>query len=192
MSNLRWKTAKRTARDWVRHADELYIPVRYLLWKGFAREFALFGAHVMELYLKAYLIYRTGKYPLSHELDRIYEICMEYDDFFKDETLVAHIVKPGTNIWDSYSHVLRYPESLVDDPKHTGTGWILGTGGTHQVLDRIAQYVGKTVLPPTGSRGVIREFIEDSESWLFLRTSNTRNDWLEIRKWFLYDNPYFS
>lgn len=151
-------------------------------------EFALFGAHVMELYLKAYLIYKTGKYPLTHEIDRIYEACIEYDDFFKDESLSKHFLSTEKT-WASYSHALRYPESLPHQPKPGGIGLIFGVGGTHQTLDCIAHFVRGTVPRPAGHVDVIDELINsDGRRWMMYSPENLP----EIRELFLRDNPYFS
>jgi len=69
--------AKAKPYHWVQHADELYVAARFLFWKGFPFVFALLAAHVIELYLKAYLIHKVGKYPKTHDLSKIYKECLK-------------------------------------------------------------------------------------------------------------------
>lgn len=189
---MRDKKAKRDAYSWVQYADQIYIAVRFLWWRGFYREFALFGAHAMELYLKAYLVHKTGEYPVTHELTDILEMCGKHDDFFKNDELVLNIAGPMAISWRIYWHMLRYPESLSDQPDRRYYGWATGDQGTHRILDVIAQHVRETVPRPQGSKDEIDIFINHGEKWLFLRRDITMDDWLENRKWFLHDNPYFA
>ena len=188
MTSRRMITAKRNAYDWIQHADELYIPVRFLLCKGFDREFVLLGAFVMELYLKAFLIYKTGKYPQIHWLDEIYEMCIEHDEFFKDKSLMRDMVSPELKTWPRHTDLLRYPEPFGDKRKYRWTMW--GTD-SHRTLDRIAHFVRTTVPRPENSLDTISEFLSGS-TWGSRRTTYAEQDWLEIRECFLKDNEDFQ
>jgi hypothetical protein len=168
----RWLEAKASAYNWVQSADQLYVAVRFLYWKGFPFEFALLGAHAMELYLKAYLIQRTGKYPVSHDLGEIYKECMKLDDFFKDEFLSRRFLPikpplPDTEAtWTHYSGVLRYPEPLPREPRSKGAGIITGFGGTCRTLDCIAHFVKQAVPRLKGERDIIDDLINgDGYIW---------------------------
>lgn len=189
------KKAKGSAYRWVQHADQIYVAVRFLYWKGFPFEFALFGAHVMELYLKAYLIHKTGKYPRTHDLGIIYKECMKYDDFFKDRSVWIHFLPvkqglPDTEAtWTHYLETLRYPESLADERRPKGAGIIAGVGGTHRTLDCIAHFVREQVPQPAGDRDIIDDLINgDGYIWAIHSHGNLP----EIKELFLCDNEYFS
>lgn len=194
-SSMKWKPSRGSAYEWVQMADQRYVAARFLYWKGFHEEFALLGAHAMELYLKAYLIHKTGKYPEGHHLDEIYKECMKYDDFFKNESLRIHflLIKPPLPdkeaTWTHYSEVLRYPEPLPGRPRPRGAGVITGAGGTCETLDCIAHFVREAVDRPPGHRDVIDDLINgDGYIWAIHSPSNLP----EIRKLLLYHNQYFS
>lgn len=191
----RWKVAKASAYKWVQNTDRLYVAARFLSWKGFPFEFALLGAHAMELYLKAFLIHRTGRYPVSHDLKKIYEACMELDDFFKDEYLSRQFlpIKPPLPYiqatWTRYSDILRYPESLPEKPREGGVLVATGYRGTYETLDCIAYFVKRSVPRAEQERDIIDNLINgDGDIWAV----NSPDEWPEIRKLFLRGNQYFS
>jgi hypothetical protein len=160
--------------EWVQKADGLYVAARFLYWKGFPLEFAVLGAHAIELYLKAFLIQRTNKYIANHNLGIIYQVCMALDDFFKDEALAGNFLRlpmpnspekwthnPMSHLtWTEYTNNLRYPESLPNQPPRKGVVIPMGysdcvRGGTCWSLDCIADFVKKHVSPLEGKRDVI-------------------------------------
>ncbi len=187
--------AKGSAYHWIQHADRIYVAARFLYWKGFPFEFTLLGAHVIELYLKAYLIHKTGEYPKRHKLDKIYEECMKHDDFFNEKSLCVHFlpIKPPLPTreatWTHYVEVLRYPESLPNMPRPAGAGVITGYGGTCQTLDCIAHFVKQAVLRLKGERDIIDDLINgDGYTWAIHASDGGQ----EIRELFLCDNNYFA
>jgi len=187
--------AKGSAYHWIQHADQIYVAARFLYWKGFPFEFALLGAHVIELYLKAYLIHKTGEYPEGHELDKIYEECMKHDDFFNEKSLCGHFlpIKPPLPAkeatWTYYSHILRYPESLPGRSRPKGVGVVVGVGGTIQTLDCISHFVRQAVPRKGGERDIIDDLINgDGYIWAVHAPDGGE----EIRESFLRDNNYFT
>jgi len=194
-NNFHTVEAKASSYAWVQRADELYVAARFLYWKGFPFAFALLGAHVMELYLKAYLIHKVGKYPKSHDLGRIYEECLKHDNFFDEESLRRHFLPlkpplPGTQAtWTHYLEVLRYPESLPNVPRPAGAGLITGYGGTCQTLDCVAHFVKQAVPRLKGERDIIDDIINgDGYIWAIHAPDGGQ----EIRELFLHDNNYFT
>lgn len=208
MPNIRqWKAAKENPWKWVQSADRVYVGARFLSWKGFPFEFALLGSHAMELYLKAYLIHRTGKYPWGHQLAKIYEECMKLDDFFRDESLAGNFLPislpdtpenwthaPWSQLtWTKFTRTLRYPES----PFQGRGGAIISTGsascthgGTCWALDCIAHFVRQAVPRPKEERDVIDNFLNGSgDIWA---ASSPPGDLQEIRELFIRGNQFFS
>lgn len=197
--------AKVSPWKWVQSADQLYVAARFLSWKGFPFEFALLGAHAMELYLKAYLIHRTGRYPVSHDLDKIYEDCMELEDFFKDESLTGNFLPrplpdtpenwthlPWSHLtWTEYTWSLRYPESLPKGRRSKGAIIDTGYGSTClRTLDCIAHFVRQAVPRLKGERDVIDNFINGTgDIWA---ANSPPGDLSEIRELFLRGNQFFS
>ncbi|MGM0686981.1 MAG: HEPN domain-containing protein [Promethearchaeati archaeon] len=196
-STPRWETAEGSAYHWVQKADQIYVAARFLYWKGFPWEFALLGAHAMELYLKAFLIHKTHKYPKTHDVSVIYKECMKHEDFFKDETLRRHFLplKPPLPdyqaTWINYSDILRYPESLPRSPRPRprGAGVIIGAGGTCQTLDCIAHFVREAIPRLAEIRDVLDDLVNgDGYIWSMDPFGNLP----EIRRAFLQENQYFG
>ncbi len=192
---VKYVVAKAKPYQWVQQADELYVAARFLYWKGFPFVFALLGAHVMELYLKAYLIQKVGEYPKSHDLGMIYKECLKYDNFFNEESLRIHFLPikpplPDTEAsWTHYLEVFRYPESLHEVPRPGGAFVITGTGGTCETLDRIAHFVKQTVPRLKGERDIIDDLINgDGYKWAIHAPDGGK----EIRESFLLHNYYFT
>lgn len=151
----------------------------------------------MELYLKAFLIYKTNSYLKTHYLDVIYRECMKLEDFFRDNILSRHFLPlkpPRTEAeatWINYSEIMRYPESLPHGPypRPKGAGIIMGAGGTCQTLDCIASFVRKAIPRLARERDVIDDLINgDGYIWAVASPSNLS----EIRELFLRDNKYFT
>jgi len=204
----KWVVAKVSAWKWVQGADRTYVAARFLFWKGFPVEFALLGAHAIELYLKAYLIHRTGKYPIGHDLAKIYKECMELDDFFKDEALTGNfVVRPLSDdpqnwahlpwshlTWTEYTRALRYPESLRLGRGRHGAIISIGyasctRGGTCWTLDCIARFTRQAVPRPKEERDVIDNFLNGTgDIWA---ANSPPGDLQEIRESFLRGNQFF-
>lgn len=153
-----WRSARKSAFEWVQRGHQQYIAARILYWKYLSFQFALLGAHAMELYLKAFLIDKVGKYPKGtrgHFLDAIYRECMKYDPFFNDESLSSHFLPEkaakvaAPELWCNYVERLRYPESLVNKPL-PGFVVIYGSDspGSCETLDRIAHFMYQKIPQP--------------------------------------------
>jgi len=205
----KWVVAKAHAWKWVQDADRIYVATRFLFWKGFPFEFALLGAHAIELYLKAYLIHRTGKYPIAHDLAKIYRECMGLDDFFNDEALTGNFLLqplpdnpqnwahlPWSHLtWTQYTRALRYPESL--HPGQSPHGAIICTGyascnrgGTCWTLDCIARFTRQAIPRPKQERDAIDNFLNGTgDIWA---PSLPQGDLEDIRESFLRGNQFFS
>lgn len=147
------KQPKKTAYEWVQFGHQQYVAARILYWKGFIYNFALLGAHALEIYLKAFIIHKTSKYSPGHDLEKFYRECMELDDFFCDELLSSHFlpekIPPSAmpECWPNYLKLLRYPESLQEDFKSPGFGILSGSDspGTCKSLDQIAFFMYNSV-----------------------------------------------
>lgn len=204
-----WLVAKLHAWEWVQNADRTYVAARFLFWKGFPCEFALLGAHAIELYLKAYLIHKTGKYPPVHDLAQIYTKCMGLDDFFKDEALTGHFFpQPLPDnpqnwahlswshlTWTEYTRTLRYPESLPSEQSRHGA--IIGTGyadcnrgGTCWTLDCIARFTRQAIPRPKQERDMIDNFLNGTgDIWALILPQGDSED---VRESFLRGNQFFN
>ncbi|MBN1846910.1 MAG: HEPN domain-containing protein [Sedimentisphaerales bacterium] len=64
----------------------------------------------VELYLKAYLLFRETSFPLTHNLTKLVDICIELDSSF---TSILSIVEPLT----PYAVELRYDHEFWPDVK---------------------------------------------------------------------------
>ena len=114
-------TANESAFEWAQHGHRLYVPARFLFMNGFRYNGVLVGAHAIEIYLKAFLIHTTQKYPPVHDLADLYRRCMELNPFFQDEQLSRYFlleqqeVALAHELWGNYAPNLRYPELLPRD-----------------------------------------------------------------------------
>jgi len=115
---MEWHESKESEITWVCWADRFYITARTLYWKNIIYICMLLGAHAIELYLKAFLIYKHGKYMGGHNLVLLYRECQKLDSFFNDKNIAKHFVGRDTAIqripeqWADYSDIVRYPEAL--------------------------------------------------------------------------------
>jgi len=204
-----WVVAKTHAWKWVQIADRMYVAARFLFWKGFPYEFALLGAHAIELYLKAYLIHRTGKYPIAHDLEEIYRKCMGLDDFFKDAALTGNFLLqplpdnqqnsadlPWPHLtWTEYTRALRYPESLPPEQSRHGAIIMTGysdciRGGSCWTLDCIAHFTRQAIPRPKQEWDTIDMFLNGTGAiWA---TSSLQGNLEEIKESFLRGNQFFS
>ncbi len=198
--------AQKNPFEWVQHAHKLYVTARVLYGKRFPHEFALIGAHALEIYFKAFIIYKTGKYKPGHDLSSLYKNCMKLDPFFKDELLSKYFLPEKAPksltpaLWDRYTPFLRYPESLK-------AGKILGgfaiTSDALKSLDCIAHFMYKTI-PTDGERlkiwksstgkteevvGVVEDLLDGKGDYHSL---GNEEDSSEIKELFLRDNSYFT
>ncbi|MFH0765286.1 MAG: HEPN domain-containing protein, partial [Calditrichota bacterium] len=161
-----WRQPRKSAFEWTQDAHKLYITARLLYWKNFPFQFALLGAHAIELYLKAFLINKVGKYPNVHFLDAMYRECTKYDSFFNDESLSSSFLPEKARkedlpeLWCNYTEQLRYPESLIGKPLPTKASvyYAINSAGTCESLDCIAHFMHQAILQPPnipGGRNVI-------------------------------------
>ena len=194
-----WMQAKKNAWEWIQSGHKQYIATKILYWKGFSLQFALVGAHAMELYLKGFLIHKTGKYPRGHALDAIYRECMKYDPFFDNAHLIVHFLPESIydNVlperWTNYVEHIRYPESLVEKPL---PGFVIETGtdcsGTCDSLDQVAYFMHKNIPQPqkmVGDNSVIDKLLTGKG---YLWNVRRRENAAEIIELFLRYNKYFT
>lgn len=182
--------------------------------KGFRINGVLIGAHALEIYLKAFLIQKTGTYIKGHDLADYYRKCMELDSFFQDEQLSRYFLPEkqpealAHNLWGDYIPALRYPECLPGQPKISGVyvESASNTAGTFESLDRVAHFMYKNMstgkkltgfvfFPGTGESkeklqsNVIDDFLcGDGYLW-FLGTQENAAELIET---FLLNNKYFT
>jgi HEPN domain-containing protein len=158
LSSAKWEKAKVIPYQWVLYADERYVAARFLYWKNFPFDFALLGAHALELYLKAYLINKTSKYPRTHDLRKLVELCTHHHDFFK--SILQELKVSPT--WITHLEMFRYPESSPDVDRPSGSAIIgAAVGGTIELLDKVASFVRGEVPRPEEYRDTIAELIRD-------------------------------
>jgi len=196
-----WRKARKSAFEWVQRGHQQYITARTLYWKHFLFQFALLGAHAMELYLKAFLIHKIGEYPIGtrgHWLDAIYLECMKYDTFFEDESLSSHFLlekvpKEGQpELWCNYVEPLRYPELLVEKPTAFVVHYSSNSAGTCETLNCIAHFMHKTIPQPphiSGRGSVINELLAGRG---YLDSLGQPENASEIIDLFLRHNRYFA
>lgn len=181
--------AEQPAYRWVCYADGRYITARFLFWKGAFDDFALIGAHAFEMYLKAYIVDKTGSFPPIHDLSKLCKTCGGHDPFF--DTLLES--PKWSRTWPIYWEFLRYPESLagVDRPTLMEVGL-----DTVQQLDGLAYYV-KSAVPnqaPAGSvfGDVIQAVTKITLPIPMLVPVGTEAELVEFRSLFLQQNQHFS
>ena len=150
--------------QWVQHAHRIYVSARYLFFNGLIYEGAWLGTYAVEMYLKAYLIYKRGQYERppykagyyvgKHTLKEFYRDCMEFDDFFKQEWLAECFLpekaqKPNApQIWENYRDLI-YPEPLKNrGKKGSGISYRRNSAGTFESLDCIARFMYDNIPPP--------------------------------------------
>ncbi len=190
---MKWHKSKVGASYWVINADYVYVAARYLYWKGLIREFALLGAHAIELYLKVYLIQKTDTFPQGHNLVNIYQACMDYDDFFKEESIRKLFEPPkprhtlGTD-WVKYVDIIKYPEALPSQKRLEEYAIVLG--GSHYSLDQIADFVRRNVDRPERQVDVVESLLKTDHYHGELVDKCGNLD--EIREAFLRENDYFK
>jgi len=191
---MKWQKSKVGAHKWVYYADHVYVAARYLYWKGLVREFALLGAHAIELYLKAYLIQKTGNFPIGHDLVCLHRACMDYDDFFKEEFIVR-IFTPmepdyGTGIeWIRYVNTIKYPEAVPGQKRFHMYGV---SSASYHSLDEIAAFVKRNIDTPPRAVDTIENLLKTETGIYIEEWVHERGTLDEVRKFFLQDNKYFK
>ena len=198
-TELKWVKPTKSAFEWAQHAHKHYITARFLYWKNFPFQSALLGAHAMELYMKAFLIHKIGKYPSGHFLDAIYRECMKYDQFFNNESLSSSFLsgkRPRNNLsklWRNYTELLRYPEPLTTKPlpEKVTIDYTINSAGTCETLDSMAYFIYDTIQPLNVADGenVIDEVLAGCGYRFGL---GFRENIAEIKALFLRDNHYFT
>ena len=161
---MKWHKAVRDAHEWLYNADHFYVAARYLYWKGLIQEFGFLGAHAIELYLKAYLIEKTGSYPEGHQLIKIYGECQKYDEFFQDETLSANFISREDNStigtdWPRYIDAIKYPEPLPKYGANKPVMYSVTLRHSHISLDQIASFVRGNIIS-SSTADYIRQLLE--------------------------------
>jgi len=183
---------------WVVWADRFYVTARFLYWNKFIYNSALFGAHAIELYLKAFLIFKTGEYIKGHELGTIYRECQQLDPFFKDDSLSKYFLSEKKakvlmpEFWPNYAEYIRYPESLpTQEDKRKSFGFISGsdTAGTLKSLDRISGFIHKTIVLPQNAEGVFKDLFDGYGNHHSLGETENKD---VIIQCLLKDNPYLE
>lgn len=186
-TELKWIKPTKSAFKWAQHAHKHYITARFLYWKNFPFQSALLGAHAMELYMKAFLIHKIGKYPSGHFLDAIYRECMKYDQFFNNESLSS------SKLWRNYTELLRYPEPLTTRllPEKVTVDYTINSAGTCETLDSMAYFIYDTIQPLNVADGenVIDEVLAGRGYRFGLGFPENAP---EIKELFLRDNHYFT
>jgi HEPN domain-containing protein len=97
-------------QGWLRKAASNFTTLEAAQ-KAQAYDAACFHAQqAVELYLKAYLIFHETGFPLTHNLTKLVDICIELDSSF---SLILSIVEPLT----PYAVELRYDHEFWPDEK---------------------------------------------------------------------------
>jgi len=204
VGKIRVIKATKSAFEWVQHGHKIYVAARYLFMTGFDYNACIFGCRALELYFKAFSIYKTGGYLITHKLDKLYEKCKILDDFFKDDELGKHFLPEKARkyhegeYWYNYYLALNYPE-LTDDQKldikrHQQTSLDFSMekspedAGTFNTLDNIAYFMYKSI-PPGRTFDIIEKILSGDRYIPGLGIFETS---AKIKEVFLRNNKYFK
>jgi len=194
---LKWHKSEKGAYAWLRNADHFYVAARYLYWKGLVETFAFLGAHAIELYLKAYLIQKTGCYPEGHDLIKIYNECRNHDEFFNDKSLSEHFIPREDSVytgtdWSRYLDAIKYPEFLPIQ-RDRGKKWQsygISFGFSHKSLDQIAHLIRQRIGIPEGTVGTAEALLNSNPLNAFF-IGTVIGSFSEIKQAFYRENEYF-
>ena len=179
--------AKAAPHAWLDKADGRYVAARSLYWEHFSEEFALVGSLAFELYLKAYLVFKTNNFARSHDLGKLCQLCGVHDPFFVQLTSDPN----WAMTWPTYFEFFRYPESLAKQTRPHYAVTSGGPGGTLEVLDSVADFVRSQIPRPRDDVDLIAVLISGRREGRFWYVTPP-HIFGEIRQSFLHENKYFS
>jgi HEPN domain-containing protein len=100
------KRDKEEALRWLRQAEYNLVVAENNLRGGFYAASCFMSEQSAQIALKAYLIYKTGRYTSLHSIKKLAERCLEQEEAF------INIVEYG-KILDRYYIPTRYPNALA-------------------------------------------------------------------------------